>query len=69
MLGVYKIWNKKISFRFSKENTNLNYKDKLQKIYEEKADGVRIRSECEWYEFEEKSSNFFLNLEKKHAKC
>ena len=31
------------------------------------ANGVKIRSKCEWYEFGEKSSKFFLNLEKQHA--
>ena len=49
---------------------DLNYldnKNKLEQIYEEKANGVKIRSKCEWYEFGEKSSKFFLNLEKKHA--
>ena len=42
-------------------------KTKLEQIYEEKANGVKIRSKCEWYEFGEKSSKFFLNLEKQHA--
>ena len=36
-------------------------------IYEEKTNGLTIRSKCEWYEFGEKSSKFFLNLEKQHA--
>ena len=36
---------------------------KLDKIYQEKANGIRIRSKCDWYEHEEKSSKFFLNLE------
>ena len=38
--------------------------EKLDKIYQEKANGVRIRSKCNWYEHGEKSSKFFLNLEK-----
>ena len=42
----------------------LDYKNKLKQIYEEKAKGVKIRSKCEWYKFGEKSSKFFLNLEK-----
>ena len=40
---------------------------KLDKIYQEKTNGVRIRSKCNWYEHGEKSSNFFLNLEKSRA--
>ena len=38
--------------------------NKLEQIYEEKATDVKIRSKCEWYKFGEKSSKFFLNLEK-----
>ena len=38
--------------------------EKLDKIYQEKANGVRIGSKCNWYEHGEKSSKFFLNLEK-----
>ena len=46
---------------------NLEYIDcrnKLDKIYEQKINGIRIRSKCDWYEYSEKSSKFFLNLEK-----
>ena len=46
---------------------NLEYIDcrnKLDKIYEQKINGIRIRSKCNWYEYREKSSKFFLNLEK-----
>ena len=46
---------------------NLEYIDcrnKLDKIYEQKINGIRIRSKCDWYEHGEKSSKFFLNLEK-----
>ena len=39
----------------------LDYKNKLEQIYEEKTNGVKIRSKCE---FREKSLKFFLNLEK-----
>ena len=42
----------------------LDCKDKLQNIYAKKANGIRIRSKCSWYESGEKSSKFFLNLEK-----
>ena len=41
--------------------------EKLDKIYQEKANGIRIRSKCNWYEHGEKSSKFFLNLEKSRA--
>ena len=33
-----------------------DYKNKLEQIYEEKANDVKIKSKCEWYEFREKSS-------------
>ena len=42
-----------------------NIKDKIEEIYEKKAEGVRIRSKCLWYEEGEKLSKFFLNLEKR----
>ena len=49
------------------DDNYLDYKNKLEQICNEKANGVKIRSKCEWYEFEEKSTKFFLNLEKQHA--
>ena len=49
------------------DSNYLDYKNKLEQIYKEKANWVKIRSKCEWYEFEEKSTKFFLNLEKQHA--
>ena len=36
----------------------------LKEIYDNIAEGIRIRSRCQWYEEGEKSSKFFLNLEK-----
>ena len=36
----------------------------LDEIYSKKANGVSIRSKCDWYKSNEKSSKFFLNLEK-----
>ena len=82
-LGVYIIWNKNIVTLGNKlkprirteveQNPNcffdysyLDCKDKLDQIYEEKANGIKI-SKCEWYQFGEKSSKFFLNLEKQHS--
>ena len=46
----------------------LDYKNKLEQLYEEKANNSgKMRSKCEWCEFGEKSSKFFLDLEKQHA--
>ena len=39
----------------------------MDKKYEEKDNGVKIGSKCEWNEFGETFSKFFLNLEKQHA--
>ena len=46
---------------------NIDYKvckQQLDDIYEKKAKGIKIRRKCNWYEHGEKSTNFFLNLEK-----
>ena len=40
----------------------------LEKVYDEIATGIRIRSKCNWYELGEKSNKYFLNLEKKMQK-
>ena len=45
----------------------LECKQKLQNIYTEKVNGIRIRSKCNWYNNGEKSTTFFLNLEKYRA--
>ena len=58
------------------KNTNVNeenpqYKklhEDREKIYDEIATGIKIRSKCNWYELGEKSNKYFLNLEKKNAK-
>ena len=42
-------------------------KTQLEQIYKIKANGIKIRSKCEWYKHGEKSSKFFLNLEKSRA--
>ena len=44
-----------------------NVKDKIVEIYEKKAEDARIRSKCLWYEKGEKSTKFFLNLEKRRG--
>ena len=53
------------NFLDNPEYTETN--EKLDKIYQEKTNGIRIRSKCDWYEHREKSSKFFLNLEKSRA--
>ena len=50
---------------------NLEYIDcrnKLDKIYEQTINGIRIRSKSDWYEYDEKPSKFFLNLEKTRSR-
>ena len=42
-------------------------KTQLEQIYKMITNGMKIRSKCEWYEHEERSSKFFLNLEKSRA--
>ena len=41
------------------------YNKELDSIYDEIAEGIRIRSKCDWYEHGEKFHKLFLNLEKK----
>ena len=36
----------------------------LENIYDKKAEGAKLRCKCEWYQHGEKSTKFFLNLEK-----
>ena len=43
------------------------WKYSLEKIYEEKNNGLKIRSRIDWYEHAKKSSKFFLNLDKSRA--
>ena len=42
-------------------------KSDLELIYDHFAEGVRLRSKCDWYEQGEKSTKFFLNLEKQRG--
>ena len=53
--------------KFQFDDNYLECKNNLEQIYQEKPNGIKIRSKCDWYEFFEKSSNFFLNLEEQHA--
>ena len=43
-------------------------KTQLEQIYKIKANGIKIRSKCEWYKHGEKFSKFFLNLEKSYCR-
>ena len=45
----------------------LKCKCDLNYIYDQKLEGIKIRSKCNWYKCGEKSSNFFLNLKKNRA--
>ena len=67
---------KKIKIKFleqnlDNQNNNLEEynicKNELDAIYGIIANGMKIRSKCTWYELGEKSSKFFLNLEKQRA--
>ena len=42
-------------------------KSDLKLIYDHFAEGVRLRSKCDWYEQGKKSTKFFLNLEKQQG--
>ena len=42
-------------------------KKELEKIYDNIAEGVKIRSKCSWYQYGKKSTKFFYGLEKKNA--
>ena len=51
----------------SKENRKVygQHKNESETIYDHIVDIIRIRSKCERYEHDEKSTKFFLNLGKK----
>ena len=42
-------------------------KNELDETYDQITEGTRIRSKCDWYKHGEKSTNFFLNLEKQQG--
>ena len=42
-------------------------KSEIEKIYEKFVEGAKARSKCTWYEEGEKSTKFFVNLEKKSS--
>ena len=50
-----------------KSNEYETAKDELKDLYDNFATGVKIRSKCDWYQYVEKSTKYFLNLEKQKA--
>ena len=44
-----------------------NGKNELETIYSKVSEGIRIRSKTDWYQYGEKSTKYFLNLEKQRA--
>ena len=42
----------------------IEYTEKVKNYLFKKVNGIRIRSKCNWYEYGEKSTKFFLNLER-----
>ena len=57
---------KRINVRETVEKYNI-YKTKLEQIYDHIAEVIKVRTKTQWYEEGEKSSKFFLNLEKTKA--
>ena len=60
-----KILESKTRYRDNPEY--IHCKEEFDKLYQRKIKDATIRSRCEWYEHGEKSSKFFLNLEKNFA--
>ena len=58
-----------INTNYIKNSEYVDCKNKLDKICEQKINGMR-RSKCDWYEYGEKSSNFFLKVnESRYKQC
>ena len=47
--------NKRIRGKSKLDDHYLECKNTLKQIYQEKANGIKVRSKCDWYEFGEKS--------------
>ena len=44
-------------------------RSELEKIYDKIAESAKIRYKCSWYQYGEKSTKFFYELEKKNTIC
>ena len=42
------------------------FKNELETLYDEKVEGIVVRARARWHEHGEKSSKYFLNLEKRN---
>ena len=62
-----KLLEGKLNCNEAKDEYNV-YKENLNVIYGEIANGIKTRSRCNWYELGQKSNKLFLNLEKYRAK-
>ena len=61
-----KLLEEKLNCKEAKDEYNV-CKENLDVIYDEMANGIKIRSRCNWYGLGEKSNIFFLNLENYRA--
>ena len=59
--------NPVVVFFFFFDCNYLDYINKLEQLYEEETNGIKIRGKCKLLEFGEKSSKIFLNFEKQHG--
>ena len=41
-------------------------RERIEKLYEEKVEGIIVRSRARWHEHGEKNSKYFFNLEKRN---
>ena len=42
------------------------FKNELETLYDERVEGIVVRARARWHEHGEKSSKYFLNLEKRN---
>ena len=63
----YEINSKTKYTNYIENSEYIDCRNKLDEIYEQKINGIRIRSKCYWYEYGEKFSKLFINLEKSRA--
>ena len=48
------------------KNMLITTREKIESFFEEKTRGIIIRARARWHEYGEKSSKYFLNLEKRN---